>query len=167
MSKVRSGRGSLKLFICTEASQRRKKICAAITIWMDHSACWGLSVMKLLNPEYLEHSYKVFELETELSVMITVSVIQYPSQTSICKLCLLCCIAEMAVGHSRLESHLAPYLWKPECRETCKCSPVSGTGYRQIGVKWITIIYRRIKCVSPVIDLHPTGCGIARKEKRK
>lgn len=91
--------------------------------------------MKLLNPEYLEHSYKVFELETELSVMITVLVIQYPSQTSIRKLCLLCCIAEMAVGHSRLESHLVPYLWKPEWRETCKCSPVSGTGYRQIGDK--------------------------------
>lgn len=89
--------------------------------------------MKLLNPEYLKHSYTVFQLETELSVMITVLMIQCSSQASICKLCLLCCISEMAAGHSRLEGHPAPHLWKPEWRGTCNCSPVNGTGYRQIG----------------------------------
>lgn len=91
--------------------------------------------------------------------------IQYPPQRSICKLSLLCCIAEMAAGHSRLESHLVPPLWK-NGGELVNVA-LSGAGYRQICDERMTIIYGCFKCVSPVIHLHPTGCGIAREEEIK
>lgn len=80
----------------------------------------GLSVMKLLNPEYWIHSNEIFELQTESWWSNTL----HKEASASC----VCCVVllrwqQIAAGHGRLEGHLVPHLWKPGWRGTHKCIP--------------------------------------------